>query len=72
MKTVSNAYLFFFAFGSHHAYMGKWFKQILFWVTLGGFGLWALIDLISLGAKVKQHNIEEELKTIRASALKKD
>lgn len=33
-------------FGADRMYLGKWWTGILKLVTLGGFGIWALIDLI--------------------------
>lgn len=69
MKNTGTAYLFFFLLGAHYAYLGQWVKQILFWFTFGGFGIWALVDLFSIGSKVEQHNTKEELKTIRSATI---
>ena len=33
-------------FGAHRVYVGKPLTAILMILTLGGFGIWALIDLI--------------------------
>jgi len=30
--------------------------QILYWITLGGVGIWALIDLFTMSGKVDRHN----------------
>jgi len=30
--------------------------QLLFWITLGGIGIWLLFDLFTLSAKVKVYN----------------
>lgn len=56
VKSTGTAYLFWFFFGAHYAYMGKWGLQILYWFTLGGLGIWALIDLFTMSSKVDQHN----------------
>ena len=56
VKSVGTAYLFFFFLGAHYAYLGKWGLQILFWFTIGGLGIWALIDLFTISSKVETHN----------------
>ena len=30
--------------------------QILYWITLGGLGIWALVDLFTMSGKVSRHN----------------
>ena len=57
MKSTGTAYLCWFFFGLYHAYIGKWGLQILYWVTLGGLGLWCLIDLFHIPTKVNNHNL---------------
>ena len=57
-KSTGTAYLFYFLLGMHYAYLGKWGLQILFWVTLGGFFIWALIDLFTIPGKVNKYNLE--------------
>jgi hypothetical protein len=69
MKSKGIAYLFWFFFGAHYAYLGKWGTQIFYWITLGGFGVWAIIDLFTLSGKVELYNTNVELKTIRAATL---
>lgn len=49
-------YLFWFFFGCHYAYLGQWGKQILFWCTFGGAGLWMLIDLFRIPGLVSDYN----------------
>lgn len=56
LKKTGTAYLFYFLFGAHYIYLGQIGKQILFWITLGGLGFWALIDLFTLGSKVDKTN----------------
>ena len=56
LKKNGTAYLFLIFLGSHYAYLGKWGLQILFWFTLGGFGIWFIIDLFTLSGKVEKIN----------------
>lgn len=56
LKSTGKAYVYFFFFGAHYLYFGKLFFQILFWMTLGGFGMWLLFDLFTLSTKVKIYN----------------
>ena len=56
VKSTGTAYLFWFLLGAHYAYLGKWGIQILYWITLGGLGFWALIDLFLMSSKVNAHN----------------
>ena len=57
VKSTGTAYLLYFLlFGTHYAYLGKWGLQILYWITLGGLGIWALIDLFTISGKVSRYN----------------
>ncbi|MFT4850303.1 MAG: hypothetical protein ACI83B_002859 [Sediminicola sp.] len=56
IKSKDIAYLFWFILGSHYAYFGKWRLQFLFWITLGGIGIWALMDLFFMSNKVDSVN----------------
>lgn len=50
---------FFGVFGGHRFYVGKWKTAILMIITLGGIGIWALIDFIMIivgGFKDKSGN----------------
>lgn len=57
MKSTGSAYLCWFFLGCHYAYLGRWGLQILYWFTLGGIGIWALIDLFHIPSKVNKHNL---------------
>jgi len=56
MKSTGTAYLCWFFLGCHYAYLGKWGLQILYWITFGGLGIWALIDLFLIPSKINEHN----------------
>ena len=56
IKSTGSAYLFWFFFGLHYAYLGKWGVQFLYWFTLGGLGIWSLIDLFTMSDKVNTYN----------------
>ena len=58
VKSTGTAYLFWFTLGAHYAYLGKWGIQILYWITLGGLGIWALIDLFTMSGKVNKYNAD--------------
>lgn len=58
MKSTGTTYLCWFFLGCHYAYLGKWGWQILYWITLGGVGIWALIDLFHIPSKVNGHNLK--------------
>ena len=70
-KSMGIAYLFWFLFGLHYAYLGKWTLQILFWLTAGGLFVWALIDLFPIPKLVRDHNEDvasDVLRNIKAMA----
>lgn len=56
IKSSGTAYLLWFFFGFHYAYLGKWGLQLLYWFTFGGFLIWAIIDLFTLSGRVANHN----------------
>ncbi|MEH6763743.1 MAG: TM2 domain-containing protein [Aequorivita antarctica] len=56
MKSTGTAYLCWLFLGCHYAYLGKWGWQFLYWFTLGGFGVWMLIDLFHIPTKVNNYN----------------
>ena len=55
-KSTGLAYVFFLLLGCHYAYLGDWGKQLLFWITGGGLGIWVLIDLFRMSSLVREHN----------------
>lgn len=56
MKSTGIAYVCWFLLGCHYAYLGRWGMQILYWVTLGGLGIWMILDLFLIPGKVERHN----------------
>jgi hypothetical protein len=56
LKSKGTAYLMWFFLLAHFAYLGRWGMQILFWFTLGGLGVWALIELFLISGRVQDHN----------------
>ena len=58
MKSVGMAYLMWGFFGAHYAYQRRWGTQILYWITIGGFFIWAFIDLFRIPGMIDDHNWE--------------
>ena len=56
IKSSGVAFLFWFFLGSHFAYLGKWGLQILYWLTLGGLGIWGIIEAFLLSGRVEAYN----------------
>lgn len=63
----------FLFLGWSYGSMGQGFKQFLFYITLGGFGLWTLWRLFTLSSSIRAKNrkiaiacglTEEELKRL--------
>jgi len=63
-KKLGLAYLSTFFLASHYAYLGKILTQFIFWLTLGGFGIWWLIDWIRMPNLVKKRNAEIAVETV--------
>jgi hypothetical protein len=74
IKSTGTAYLFWFILGAHYAYLGKWGLQILYWITLGGFGIWAIVDLFIMSDKVNRINapIFEEIEKVEKKEKEDD
>lgn len=54
-KSAGTAYLCWF-FGLHYLYLEQPGLWLLFWVSLGGFGFWMLIDLFRIPSLVADFN----------------
>jgi hypothetical protein len=63
IKSKGTAFLMYWFLGAHYAYLGKWGIQLAYWFTLGGLGIWLMVDLFRVGGLVKRYNnlIYEEL-----------
>ena len=67
-KSTGTAFLFWFFLAAHYAYIGKWGVQLLFWVTFGGLGIWAFIDIFRMSGIIRRYNqkIDKEIKIIES------
>jgi len=50
------AWLLFLLLGWSYGSMNAMGKQILFYITLGGLGIWTLVRLFTLGGAIKDYN----------------
>jgi len=51
--------------GLHYAYLGKWWLCILFFFTLGGFGLWWFISVFRAMGLVREYNRSVAIHVLR-------
>lgn len=63
-KDILMAYLYWLCLGCHYLYLEKRRSQIIFWLTLGGCGIWWIIDLFRLPGMVKDYNIDLRLNEV--------
>lgn len=61
MKSIALGYVCWFVLGIHYGYLGKWGWQIIYWLTFGGLGVWALIDLFRIPGMVNNYNRDFEI-----------
>ena len=52
----TTTWLLFLFLGWSYGSLGKIGVQILYYITLGGFGFWALIRLFTLNGAIKEYN----------------
>ena len=67
-KSKNTAYLLWFFFGSvgaHRFYAGNTGYAIGMLLTLGGLGIWTLIDVFLIGKAIEQHNEKVEMDAIQ-------
>jgi hypothetical protein len=66
IKSKGTAFVMYWFLGAHYAYLGKWGIQLAYWFTLGGLGMWLIVDLFRIGGLVKRYNnlIYEELEEL--------
>lgn len=65
MKSTLVTYLLWFFLGAlavHRFYLGRPLSAVLFILTLGGVGLWWLLDLFLIPGMVRTANLEQQLK----------
>ncbi len=52
----SSIWILFLFLGWSYGSLDKMGLQILFYLTFGGFGIWAFIRLFTLNSSIKKHN----------------
>lgn len=58
LANTTTVWLLFLFLGWSYGSLGKVGIQILYYITLGGFGFWALIRLFTLSGAIKAYNKE--------------
>ena len=56
LANKTTTWLLFLFLGWSYGSLGKIGLQILYYITLGGFGLWTLIRLFTLNEAIKEYN----------------
>jgi hypothetical protein len=56
IKKLWKAYPLCLLYGMHFVYLEETSTGIWFWFTVGGFGVWWVIELLRLPGMVKNHN----------------
>lgn len=51
-------WILFLFMGWSYGSMNQMAKQIFYYLTIGGFGLWTLYVLFTLSGKIKKHNLK--------------
>ena len=64
-KSMGIAYLLWFALGWHYAYLGKWGWQILYWITLAGILIWAIVDAFRIPRMIHDYNKDSGVDVLR-------
>jgi hypothetical protein len=65
IKSTGNAYCLWFCLGWHYAYLRKWGLQVLYWLSFGGFLMWAFIDLFRIPRLVDDYNKDVAISVLR-------
>jgi len=55
IKPINTVYLYWLLFGVHYAYFGKWGTQLLYWITIGGLGIWMIVDFVRMPELIVAH-----------------
>lgn len=53
----TSTWVLFILFGWSYGSMNKMGLQLMYWLTLGGFGVWALIRLLTLNDAIREYNL---------------
>ena len=64
-KSTGVAYLLWFIFGLQYGYLGRWGLQVVYWLTAGGVGIWALILLFFIPSLVRNYNKDVSIDVLR-------
>jgi len=64
-KNTGMGYLCWFIFGIHYGYLHKWGLQVVYWLTAGGFFIWAFIDLFRMSGLIKDYNKDLAMDVMR-------
>lgn len=64
-KSIFLAYVLWFIFGLHYGYLHKWGVQIIYWLTGGGFLIWAFIDLFRIPGLLRNYNRMIAIETLK-------
>ena len=56
MRKAKNVWLTFMFLGWSYGSLGQMGKQIFFYLTFGGFGLWTIYLLFTLNKKINKYN----------------
>lgn len=65
-KSAFLAFLLFMSIPSfHYFYLGKVWLNLIFWATMGGFGVWWLIDLFRVLGMVREYNKSVGIQVLR-------
>lgn len=55
-KSVGMAYVCWLLLGVHYGFLRKWGVQVVYWLTAGGFLMWAFVDLFRIPGMVRDYN----------------
>lgn len=68
-KSVGVAYLLWFFLGWHYAYVKKWGLLLLYILSLGGFIIWAIVDLFRIPKLISDYNNNLAIEILRDITL---
>jgi len=71
-KTIAIALPLVLVYGAHFVYLEESTTGVWFWFTVGGFGIWWIMELFKVFGRVKDHNSYAALKTIGEVRPKED